>query len=333
MAQVDQSSQVSTQNSSDQSATNGRSVSEYDRYNYDYKQYWEGREYENLAEDLALGKLFKKMSGRRIVDVGGSFGRLLPIYYDKYEEPVIIDYSLKTLLRYEKAILDRYPNTKLVAANVYHLPFVGGSFDAALMVRVLHHISEPETYYEELSKILDNNAIYIQEFANKIHLKARVKWILSGKFEMLDSTPYQQPSQGNFEGVNSGQNDTSIFLNFHPKHVREMLAEAGFKVVGKGSSSFIRIPKLKASLSLSTIMKLEKAAQFLLDDTNIAPSIFYKTVVAKSETKSETASQFREILVCPECKGKLNFNEDSCRCTKCGREYKKHSTVWDFRIS
>ncbi|WKZ31506.1 MAG: class I SAM-dependent methyltransferase [Candidatus Dojkabacteria bacterium] len=308
-------------------------VAEYDKYNYDYKEYWQGREYENLAEDSALSRLLKKVRGKRIVDIGGSYGRLLPIYYDKFEQPVILDYSLNTLLKYEKGILEKYPNTKLVAANVYHLPFRENSFDGALMVRVLHHVNDPEIYYEELAEIMADKGIYVQEFANKIHLKARLKWMLKGQFKMLGEEPYEQPTQESFEGSDKAKKDGGIFMNFHPNHIKEMLRDVDFKIVGKSSSSFLRVPKLKKMLPLSMMMGLEKAAQLIIGGTNIAPSVFYKARMEKEAEKNNLEKSFNEILVCPECKGELQFELDQARCSKCGMEYKKHSTVWDFRVS
>lgn len=312
-----------------------KNIAEYDKYNYDYKEYWNTREYENQAEDLVLNKLFRKAKGKRIIDVGGSFGRLLPIYYDKYEQPIIVDYSLKTLLRYEKEILQKYPNCRLVAANIYHLPFRDNSCDAALMVRVLHHINEPERYYKELSKVLTDGAIYVQEFANKVHLKARLKWTMKGDFKMLDSTPYQQPSQENFEGSNVETKETGIFLNFHPKHIKELLKSSGFKVTGKSSSSFLRVPRLKRMLTLKSMISLEKFFQSLLGYTNIAPSIFYSAKLSKDRTEghSNIDRTFNEILICPACESELTFSEDIGSCSHCGANFKKHSTVWDFRVA
>ena len=39
-------------------------VSNYDEYKYDYKTYWNGRDYENEAERIFLKKAFKDLISR-----------------------------------------------------------------------------------------------------------------------------------------------------------------------------------------------------------------------------------------------------------------------------
>ena len=72
-------------------------VTNYDKYNYDYSTYWKGREYENLAEEVTLKRMFKTMRGVFFLDVGGSFGRNHYLYKNQYSTPIIADYSFNTL--------------------------------------------------------------------------------------------------------------------------------------------------------------------------------------------------------------------------------------------
>jgi ubiquinone/menaquinone biosynthesis C-methylase UbiE len=46
------------------------------------------------------------------------------------------------------------------------------------MVRVLHHIEKPEEYFKEAKRVFKKDATYIQEFANKVHIKAKIKALL-----------------------------------------------------------------------------------------------------------------------------------------------------------
>lgn len=49
---------------------------------YDYPQYWEGREYEDLAEKRALKIFFDQIPGKKkgqIIDIGAGFGRHTPV--------------------------------------------------------------------------------------------------------------------------------------------------------------------------------------------------------------------------------------------------------------
>lgn len=303
-------------------------VSDYDGENYDYKEYWDGREYEDLAEKKLLTKLMYNMKGKRFIDIGGSFGRNTSLYADKYEKVVIMDYSLQTLLKYEKQILKAHPNTTLIAGNAYKPPFKNNSFDGGLTVRVLHHLEDPEGYFSAVSKILNNNAKFIQEIPNKVHLKAKLKWLLNGNFKMLNTQPYKQPSKST-----EGSKDEGIFLNYHPKHVRQMMKTVGFTNFKKAGASYLRIPMLKKLLSLNILLMFETFAQNLFKATNIAPSIFFKATLKKETQENLADTTISQILRCPECNSEFNIQENTaiCKNKKCGAKYKKHSTVWDLR--
>jgi cyclopropane fatty-acyl-phospholipid synthase-like methyltransferase len=69
-----------------------RRVCDYEDSTY-RTDFWEGqdREYEDLAERIALRRLLPP-TGRRLIDIGGGFGRLAE-FYAGYEQVVLLDYS------------------------------------------------------------------------------------------------------------------------------------------------------------------------------------------------------------------------------------------------
>ena len=68
--------------------------------------FWEGqgREYEDLAERIALRKLLPP-SGDLLMEIGAGFGRLVDLY-DGYKNVVLLDYS-KSMLRQAQERLGR----------------------------------------------------------------------------------------------------------------------------------------------------------------------------------------------------------------------------------
>lgn len=305
-------------------------ISDYDEFDYDYSTYWKDREYENKAEHLILDEIFNKVpSGDWILDIGGSYGRLADTYSGKYKHPIIIDYSLETLVKNKPILRERYPNIILIAANAYYLPFKNSSIDAALMVRVLHHLNQPDIYFKELNRVLKSGGVYIQEFANKIHLKARIRAILKGEIQIFSSKPYQQPAAGNFEGTKS---ESSIFLNYHPRHIRKLFKENNLKITGKYGCSFLRIPVLKQHINTRTLISLEKIFQKIFSWTNIPPSIFFAGKSVKKIGLERKYRDLKEILVCPKCKSVLSFSTNTASCKKCGSVYAKENDIWDFRV-
>lgn len=307
-------------------------VSDYDFFDYDYSQYWKSRKYEDLSEKHVLEKIFKTKTGDWFLDIGGSYGRLTPTYYKNYTHPIILDYSLKTLQRNFSIVKKRFPNVELIAANAYHMPFKANTCDAGLMVRVLHHISEPNRYFKELERVMHNDSVYVQEFANKVNFKASLRAILHLNFKFFSKEPYQQPSAKNFEGTTTGQE--AIFFNFHPTYVAELLKTDGFNITNKYGCSYLRSGLLKRILGEDIMIKLEYILQSILRNTNISPSTIFETNVQKSSENNGTkADKLKDILICPKCHEDLIFKEDTAYCKGCGTKYIKKDNIWDFRVN
>lgn len=306
-------------------------ISDYDMFSYDYSQYWQKRRYEDLAEKSLLEKVFEDEEGEWFLDVGGSYGRLTPTYFEKYNHPVILDYSAKTLRNNYEILKNKYPNIELVAANAYKMPFRETVFDGGMMVRVLHHIENPSNYLKELKRVMKNESCYIQEYANKMHIKAVIRALLRRNFHFFTKEPYKQPSINLSEGTK--ENIEGIFFNYHPEHIRKLLEEDNFKIQRKYGCSFFRSPFFKKILNDETLLFLEKITRATLSFTNFSPSIFLKTKLKKTgKNKEGKYNNLKEILVCPKCKNELQFSEHIAKCTKCKKEYTKINNVWDFRV-
>lgn len=307
-------------------------IADYDMFDYDYSTYWKKREYENLAEKKLITRMLDNEKGFWFLDIGGSYGRLTSTYYDKYSHPIIVDYSLKTLLSNKETLVSKYNNITLIAANAYKLPFADNCMDGGLMVRVLHHIEKPDTYFKEISRILSNNATYIQEFANKVHIKASLKALFKLNFKFFDTTPYEQPTRHNNEGTKEGVE--GVFYNFHPLHIQKIMEEKGLIVKEKKGCSFLRSQGIKRIMSPDLMLFFEEIFQSILSWSNISPSIFFKTEYRNSKVLQEGDFQtLEDILACPSCKNKLTFQgSDVASCKKCKKTYRRIDGIWDFRI-
>ncbi|HCC67775.1 TPA: hypothetical protein DEP90_01000 [Patescibacteria group bacterium] len=303
-------------------------VTDYDTYNYDYSQYWKNREYENNAEHIVLKSFLKNQQGNWFIDIGGSYGRLTDTYANKFKNCVIIDYSLKTLKRNYPTVKSLSPNITLIAANAYKIPFRDNTFDGGLMVRVLHHIKRQKEYFSELSRVLKDDSIYIQEFANKIHLKARIRAILKMDRTLFNREPYQQPTI-NLEGA---KHSGVSFLNYHPQYIINIIEKCGFDIEERQGCSYLRIPILKKILGTKIITGMEKILQKLFSNSNLPPSIFLKTELEKERKDSKEYNSLEEILLCPNCKGEMSFGENIAICNNCHKEYIKDGNIWDFRV-
>ncbi len=304
-------------------------ITDYDKFGYDYKEYWKDRVYEDKAERIVLERYLKDFKGKFFLDIGGSFGRNLQAYRFIDETPIILDYSLKTLKKYKNEILKQHPKVRLIAANAYNMPFKKNCIDASILIRTLHHIEEQERLFDEINRVMKNNGIFILEYANKLHLKARIKWLLKLDFDKFSTQPYQQPTKGHFEGSRDGEEAT--FLNFHPRNITKLLHNSDFKILKKTNCSFFRIKFLKKLVPFPLLMAFEKFFQKTLSWTNISPSIVLKNQKI-GEKAGETFQSFEEILCCPGCKEDLEFSKQNAKCKNCKKTFEQENGIWDFRI-
>ncbi len=86
--------------------------------------------------------------GRRLADIGGGTGNYALAFAELGWEPLVIDRSPEML---EQAAAK---GLETLLADAEHLPLANGSFDAALMVSMLHHVDSPRTALDEAKRVL-----------------------------------------------------------------------------------------------------------------------------------------------------------------------------------
>ncbi len=186
------------------------------------------REYEDRAEAVALRRLLPA-AGSLLLEVGAGAGRNTPRYAG-FQRVVLLDYS-RTQLEQAQARLGSSSRYIYVAADVYRLPFVQGLFDAATMIRVLHHMVEPARALGQVWSVLRSGATFILEFANKRNLKSVLRyWTGRQKWNPFSLEPVE------FASLN---------YDFHPRQVREWCEQLGFRLDRTLTVSHFRSQGLK----------------------------------------------------------------------------------------
>ena len=280
----------------------------------DYQQaFWEhgGREYEDQAEGIALRRLLPA-AGRLMLELGAGAGRNT-LRYQGFDRIVVLDYSF-TQLQQAQARLGRVDRYIYVAADAYRLPFVPSLFDAATMIRVLHHMAEPEKVLRQVRQALQPCGLFILEFASKHNLKAILRYSL-GRQEWSPFTP--EPVE--FVHLN---------YDFHPAQVRRWLGETGFRVERQLTVSHFRLDALKRAVPMGMLLKLESLAQLTGDWWQLSPSVF----VAARAVGETAQAPGRGIFRCPECEHfPLDETPQECVCPACGRRWALIDGIYDFR--
>lgn len=278
------------------------------------REFWEegGRAYEDEAEEAALAKLMPS-GGKRLLELGAGAGRNTP-RYKGFGEIVLLDYSTTQLAQAQES-LNQTGNYRFVAADIYHMPFVDGLFDAATMIRTLHHLQDGQQVIHLVRDLLQKDAVFILEYANKRNLKAILRFVVGRQ----DWNPFTL-EQVEFVELN---------YDFHPKAIRQWLYEASFAVEKQLTVSHFRIGFLKKLLPTKLLVTLDKALQWTGDFIQVSPSVFTRSRAIGVSAKAKPDSFF----CCPVCRNPIEDTPPLLTCDKCGRTYPVENGIYNFKLN
>ena len=245
--------------------TSKKKADQYNDPKHNYLDYWNGRDYENKAEIIALKRLLKGKHFKNAADIGGGFGRLC-IFLKQYSDTVTLAEPSQQQLDIGKDYLKDQPDIKMVLTQADDLKFKDNSLDLITMIRVMHHLPDPTKEFSEIKRVLTDDGVFILEIANNIHARNRLKYLLKGK--KLPTKPVDIRSKEN------QRDDEIAFVNHNPKTVIKQLAHEGLKVEKVLSVSNLRSPSLKKVMPESAMLALENVMQPTLAKTYFGPSTF-----------------------------------------------------------
>jgi ubiquinone/menaquinone biosynthesis C-methylase UbiE len=280
----------------------------------DYQtSFWDqaNRSYEDQAEAVAIERLLPS-SGHLLLELGAGAGRNTPRYRG-FERVVLLDYA-RTQLRQAQQRLGQKGRYIYVAADIYHLPFVPGLFEATTMIRTLHHIADVPRAFQQIHAVMQTDSVLILEYANKHNFKAILRYILrQQKWSPFTSETIE------FAPLN---------FDFHPRTIRKWLREYGFNTERQLTVSHFRLNFLKRVLPLYWLVRLDALAQPTGNWWQLTPSVFVRSRVS-GETPSAEPGQF---FCCPVCQHTpLEESSTVCHCSYCGRDWPIEDGIYVFR--
>ncbi len=286
----------------------------------DYQcSFWDsgGRAYEDRCEAIALKRLLPK-SGKLMLELGAGAGRNTP-RYTGFERVVLLDYS-RTQLEQAQERLGRSDRYIYVAADIYRLPFVDGLFDAATMIRTLHHMADAPATLRQVQNVLHPGAAFVLEFANKHNLKAILRFILR----------QQEWSPFTLEPVEFAE----LNFDFHPKAVRGWLEEIGFTIERTLTVSHFRLGLLKRLAPVHVLAGMDSLFQWTGTLWQVTPSVFVKAKAVGRDSIPPLVGQ-NDILSyfkCPACgHAPLEEKKGYLACSSCKRKWAVKDGIYDFR--
>jgi ubiquinone/menaquinone biosynthesis C-methylase UbiE len=280
----------------------------------DYQErFWDqsDRQYEDRVEAIALRRLLPS-GGRRILEVGAGAGRNT-LRYQGFEQIVLLDYarSQLELARERTGPSERYV---FVVADAYKLPFAPGVFDAATMVRTLHHMSSPLDVLQQIRATLCSDSTFILEYANKRNLKAIARWFLRRQ----DWNPFEHQSI-EFASLN---------YNFHPAAIRSWLREAEFEPQRELTVSHFRLGFFKRFVPVQLLVGLDSMLQWTGSLWQVTPSVFVRSKIVGEQAAYSESPLWR----CPAC-GSMDLEPqvEHLHCKGCERKWSSRDGIYDFK--
>ena len=238
-------------------------VCDYEGSDYQ-ERFWErgNRAYEDGAEAAALKRLIPA-AGEFLLELGAGAGRHTP-RYTGFRRVALLDYSLSQL-KLARSRLGAGDRQVYVVGDVYFLPFKREAFDAATMIRTLHHLANPQAALASVHRVLESGASFVLEYANKRNLKSICRWLgRRQNWNPFDPEPIE------FVELN---------FNFHPNSVRTWLQSTDFGVERQLAVSYFRLPLIKSLIPPRVLVAADSALQPTGKWFQLSPSVFLLATV------------------------------------------------------
>jgi len=187
----------------------------------DYHTFWTGagKEYVDKLEKAIVCRSLP--GGDSIAEIGAGYGRLADCYFEKYRKVHLVEPAQNL----RKMAEDRFgKKASYHDADVYQLPFPDASFDAVVMVRVMHHLVEPQKALAEITRVLKPGGVLVFNFSNKINPNKIAAFLLK-----RGSNPFSR------EPARYGE----FLYGHHPQWMESILISLGFEIKKKYGTGFI----------------------------------------------------------------------------------------------
>lgn len=220
-----------------------------------------------------------------------------------------------------KIVTDR----PFIAADGQYLPFADKSFDYIICCHVLEHAEDPAKFISEITRVGRKGYIEVPtEIGERLYGWQYHKWFINldcGKLLFKKKTEKSQ----------FGQLFHSLYLldknykKFHDQNYNLFLIQYEWsdKIDYEIVDSYT-IDLNEQDIVNELLNKKEKLSYRKVIVNSIPPNLrrFIKTIIVKGQKRSRRElKDIKGIIVCPLCKGQLEWHTHKIVCQKCDKSY------------
>ncbi|HYA71243.1 MAG TPA: class I SAM-dependent methyltransferase [Thermoplasmata archaeon] len=290
---------------------------------FDFAGLWTGRDQVSEVERSVLRQSLNSFDGRRILEVGTGFGRLLGTLTGIGREVVATDLDAEALGRIPAP---RDSGRVLrVASNLYHLPFVDGAFTGATLVRVHHHLLDPVGAMREVGRVLRVGSPLVVSYQPRPSVATLVNDVQRALGRKEDGPG---PSVTFARGPVVLPARPFPIRSVRRKGFREEARDAGFELtreIGTGFEEFAPLRRLPSESFVRIGTALGRAPAF--------PTRF-SVLSKRSGTNADPLPDIGSILACPRCgTPRPEWSQGApLACGKCSFKGGRRDGVLDLRF-
>ncbi|MHB8352552.1 MAG: methyltransferase domain-containing protein [Thermoplasmata archaeon] len=263
-----------------------------------------------------------------MLEIGSGYGRMTPELLGHDGEVVVSDYDVGALESMELPPIHPPPALR-IALNLYHLPFRDGTFTAATLIRVYHHLDRPRAALSELARVLRPSSRLLVSYNPRPTL-GTLALDVRRALQSDPSSPVEWVTFSRREPVSLPPDPFPVYVG-RRRGFLEDVGATGFTLEREFVSGLEEFSVLRRHLPIrwfvawarafGTIpaMPMRWAVLTRLGSAGRVPPVYGTSV--------------RDCLACPRCRAPLTFDAagDSVVCTGCAFVGVRRGEVLDLR--
>ena len=216
----------------------------------------------------------------------------------------------------------------MVEADGQFLPFADGAFDYAICSHVLEHVEDPNLLVSELMRVAPRGYIETpSEIGERIYGWHYHNWVVN----LIEGRLVLQKNDTRAE---FGQlfhtlaaKDKS-WRKFHIMHHRLFLVQyewegkIDYEILESQESPLdLTCPQTVEELLTSTFSDQRQNGLWLMLKSAVPRGLVSRVKSFLAKNRNRPTKTLEEILVCPQCKGEIIWEEQNLHCPKCEQRY------------